>query len=817
VREEKMGVLGIQRVIPIHFTILTHSCQVDDDCRQPTNNAPGGGASVCNLVSQTCTAHDGVNVVQSIDPVPYERISMAIARANSIFAPAGIHFYFAGAERITVNDFADLRRSLANVGDIQVSWATIWPKIKLIFPQATSASWPSNESRSKSRWLNLAASRWASRNEIRVFIPIWGHSGSYGFMPFEGRCVIMSPTDMGTRANVSESRYDYAPTFAHELGHYMGLPHTFDDVNLASFVPDPRLLNPWTGSPWVLSDFWDMVYRPGSLVLSTSNQFFSSKSGAAAFESALKSINTGRTDQNPEANFWNAGSNCQGDYDGNGSVRCRVGTNSYNLQSLYHQDSRISGLAFTGSGDNPGGTPPTYHRHVNVMSYMRGFDAELSPSQVRFVQGALRHDLPISNHNLEPVETRWGYRNVLGGQYLNREPSYDVDFDGDGKRDLAVFQMDTNPSGTNYQQGRFRVLLSSNNYNKSQQLTVNFGQLGDVPVLADFNGDNVTDFAVWRTGGPGNLYNTQGNWVWCLSSKVGSNPATHSCASPTQVAFGLRDDVPFPGLSFSSTSSDRWLTVYRPSSGTWYWRKTNSATITTKTLGGAGQIPLPGLYSSDWITDLAVYNPANATFRLLTSESSWNGTPSSIAFSTSWQTDDPATSGLLGQPQRGSYHRRTVSFVTVPRRTFQLFSPIDGSWETVSDPLASPASTKTCYAVNGNSENEIPITGLFDRNGDNLYDFAKARRLPDDKLTVYLIDATSTGCAATPAVTIANLPGRTQVFFVKDMTGDQKNELMLLDPHTMTWTWRTSESGYTLQGGTQQFGDESIDQYMLPL
>jgi hypothetical protein len=147
----------------------------------------------------------------------------------------------------------------------------------------------------------------------------------------------------------------------------------------------------------------------------------------------------------------------------------------------------------------------------------------------------------------------------------------------------------------------------------------------------------------------------------------------------------------------------------------------------------------------------------------------------------------------------------------------QLFSPVDGSWETVSNPFANPITTTTCYSVPGNSDKEVPVTGVFDRNGDGLFDYAKVRRDSSNLLSVYLIDATASGCSSNAAVTISGLPSRTLVFFVQDMTGDGKRELMLLDPSTMTWTWRTSNSGYTLQGGSRQFGDESIDKYMLPL
>lgn len=137
-QKQKMGALGIQRVIPLRITVLTKSCSSTTDCLQPAANPPDPN-SVCNVFSQTCMANDPLNAVQSVDPVTYEAASMAVARANSIFAPAGIHFYLSRMEKIVANDFADLRRRNA-VGDFEVTWSSIWPQIQAIFPSANSTS-----------------------------------------------------------------------------------------------------------------------------------------------------------------------------------------------------------------------------------------------------------------------------------------------------------------------------------------------------------------------------------------------------------------------------------------------------------------------------------------------------------------------------------------------------------------------------------------------------------------------------------------------------------------------------------------------------
>ena len=106
------------------------------------------------------------------------------------------------------------------------------------------------------------------------------------------------------------------------------------------------------------------------------------------------------------------------------------------------------------------------------------------------------------------VQMRWRVGTDVGtfreGQYLdniavndgfvcscqiaqtNRAP---IDFDGDGKTDLGVFQASDAANAPD-----FRVLNSSNN----SVTDVSWGSIGDVAVTSDYDGDGRTDFAVFR-------------------------------------------------------------------------------------------------------------------------------------------------------------------------------------------------------------------------------------------------------------------------------------------------------------------------------
>ena len=153
------------------------------------------------------------------------------------------------------------------------------------------------------------------------------------------------------------------------------------------------------------------------------------------------------------------------------------------------------------------------------------------------------------------------------------------DYDGDGITDYAVWRRTT---------GTFFVLRSSTNTVVSQQ----FGQNGDKPVARDYDGDCRTDYAVVRQVG--------GTLVWYILNS-GSNNSFRG------EQFGANTDVEAPGDYDGDGRYD--LAVYRGvgnQPATFYVKRSSDNTFTSSQFGIGSDLVVPGDYDGDRRTDYAV-------------------------------------------------------------------------------------------------------------------------------------------------------------------------------------------------------------------
>lgn len=130
--------------------------------------------------------------------------------------------------------------------------------------------------------------------------------------------------------------------------------------------------------------------------------------------------------------------------------------------------------------------------------------------------------------------------------------------------------------------------------------TINFGQVGDLPVVGDWNNDGIETIAVFRPS-TGQFFAT--------NSLVANPPVDFT------VTFGQNGDLPVAG-DWNGDGVDT-MGVYRPSAGQFFLTNTNdfNANIDITTFFGVAEdLPFAGDFNGDGIDSISVWRPSVATF-----------------------------------------------------------------------------------------------------------------------------------------------------------------------------------------------------------
>lgn len=675
--------------------------------------------------------------------VTMNQLLIAVDRANNVFKAAGVQFSMQSYEAYSMPTISQL-----GWWDIQsppqmeprLTWASVSQDLTAAFPAASDAG---TDSLTRYEWLRRTTFKFAASDSVVVWVfsaTASPGAGTTSGEPVDRRDVMMSSAQLAPNPATQE-----AQTFlAHELGHFLGLHHTWM----------PQVVqNPETGTTCTPSDFWDLQYKSGTSAQNPHVYFSTKAAAAAAGEANLRPI-----DRNFPASC-TANASAQ--------LTCNsIGTQwplGY-LESKSHNSAELRrGLTFVGSApDNPG---TSYAFGTNIMSYFsNGIDAanSISNSQALQVRKTLRFD------QAHPAYTGFSGKRPYLGQYVHSHPADKLDFNQDGQREIAVWQPPRTPSDG----GQFRILFSGGATPYSTSVSINFGRLGDIPVPADYDGDGITDLAVYRPGVAANgaqgggARGDQSSWSLCLSRGVAwsaASPPNGCLVTAININFGTREDIPFAGLDFDGSPATGEVAVYRPSTKTWYWSVgaawptqpwSNGASPgwTGQSLGDTGAIgayvALPGLYDADSKTDLVMYNPALATFSMKLSMSNW-ATTVTRSFHAKFI---PGSSGTSEQragavPVPGMFSLQSGAH----RLALALWDPDTGNWSVNWTPVTTPSPQMDCQ---WGTRGDLPIgsigTDLSQTTGTNFSSFAVYRPShisPDGQAWLYTLAANGSGCS----------------------------------------------------------------------
>ena len=160
------------------------------------------------------------------------------------------------------------------------------------------------------------------------------------------------------------------------------------------------------------------------------------------------------------------------------------------------------------------------------------------------------------------------------------------DYDGDGKSDLAVFEVPT---------GYWYILLS-----RTLSLSMTkFGNSGCSTISGDFDGDYKADLAVFEPA--------TGYWYILLSSTL----------SLSMTKFGNSGCTTVAGDYDGDSKAD--LAVFEPATGYWYILLSSTMAMSLTKFGNSGCTPLSGDYDGDGKTDLTVFENATGYWYILMS------------------------------------------------------------------------------------------------------------------------------------------------------------------------------------------------------
>jgi hypothetical protein len=230
------------------------------------------------------------------------------------------------------------------------------------------------------------------------------------------------------------------------------------------------------------------------------------------------------------------------------------------------------------------------------------------------------------------------------------------DYDGDGKTDLAVYRYGYISNPETAANNIWHIFRSSDSTLQTRLWGTNASFSFDTPVPADYDGDGVTDLAVYKSQdyipAPGQFIISESSTGAKVVKEWGTNadkrvPADYDGDGKADLAvfrhdaifradvgvwyilqssnnqmrterFGLPTDTLVPSDYDADGKTD--LAVWRESNGYWYHINSGNGTLGSMQFGVSDDKPVPADYDGDRKTDIAVFRPSTSVWYLLRSE-----------------------------------------------------------------------------------------------------------------------------------------------------------------------------------------------------
>ena len=232
--------------------------------------------------------------------------------------------------------------------------------------------------------------------------------------------------------------------------------------------------------------------------------------------------------------------------------------------------------------------------------------------------------------------------------------------------------------------------------------------------------------------------------------------------------WGLSTDTPIPGDFDGDGKADFGL--FRPSTGTW-WVLLSSSNFTTylsQQWGLSTDVPMPGDYDGDGKTDFGLFRPSTGTWWILLSSSNYT-----TYLSQGWGlgTDTPLAADFDGDG----------------KTDLGLFRPSTGTWWV----LLSSTNFTTFRSQGWGLSTDVAVPADYD--GDGKADFGLFR--PSTATWWVLLSSTNYTTFLSQGWGLG-----TDTPVVSDYDGDGKADLGVFRPSTGTWYALLSSSNFTTYG-----------------